>query len=188
MKKPTDYTVICDVDGVLCDFIKGVQDICEREGLPIPSPDLSSPDVVKLMGSDRFSWVVNQMVTRGDHPELYDGGMDLKNKLLEHGDYLIATAPMPVDSLKGKWWDMRYSWLRDMGFAEDRIQYMTGRAKAHLQGCMLIEDSASTVEAWNACRDIPTGMLVKRPWNEGTMTLSGASRAVHIFSLLSKAA
>jgi len=189
-KEPcNEYTVVCDVDGVLCDFIPAIREVARGMGLDLPEPTVLAPDLRKLCGSPMEWQTLVERLLSGPHPELSAGGDALRKALQANGNYLIATAPINIPELNGRWYDFRLRWLEDLGFPAERVQYMTPHAKAALNGGILIEDSEPTVKLWNETQrkrgNGPSGLLIARPWNTGKLTVSGAARAVEMFSVFS---
>lgn len=147
MSKPK---VLCDVDGVIADFVGAVLSIIHDE----------TGDLYKH--SDVLEWDFGNIFRRYDSPYLtarvWDairgegiaatlqfvdpGTLGGVNKLLQAADVVFVTAPMPGSPT---WEYERREWLRARF---GNVQVISTEHKAHISGRLLIDDKLSNHVEW----------------------------------------
>lgn len=156
--------VLCDVDGVLADFIGHVcTHVNENQVRPEVSPasftsfdlesGLTGPQMAlakALIGEPGFCSTV----------PWYEGSKDFFWYLCATFDTYAITAPWPSDT----WCAERLQWLKSYLPREDVI-FASSKGKANVCGDVMIEDNADTLEKWVE-RWGGSGILIDRPWNK----------------------
>lgn len=157
--------ILVDVDGVLADFVNGA---LHHVGGRLREHEITAYDMVSLMTKTEVEAFRSIATTPGFCYGLkpYAGAREALDRLRKDHDVRIVTAPF-----KGSrtWHDERLSWLRDkMGVDEDHVIFASKKEKPFIGGHVLIEDHGPTLEEWQKEQVRTSGILIRRPWNQGT--------------------
>lgn len=155
MKTPT---VLCDVDGVLADFVGGVCTWLKAHGLMMCPADFRGPIRNHLPGElcERLA----QHVGFASSLEWYQDAIAFAAELKATTDCVVVTAPWTGAT----WAAERTAWL-DRVFEPHDIIFAHGKQKHRVRGDILIEDTLATCIDWKMAHPEGKALLMDRPWN-----------------------
>jgi hypothetical protein len=166
MTRPEPFTVLLDVDGVLCDWHGEARRVLAAMGAEPPHE--AAYDLTERLAPPHLAAFWQRTAVEGWAYGLrpYDGARAFVDALRAAGDeVLFLTAPM-----RGPTWGYeRTEWLiKHMGAR--RSDVILGSAKQHVDGDAFVEDRTDTLVAWLRRRiergfACPLGLLFPRPYN-----------------------
>lgn len=162
--------VLCDVDGVLADFVGHVERTYDELGLGL-EPDRSLR-LERRMCPEGLGQYHNIVCTSEFHDSLplLPGASELMAQLFRT-NYLILTAPMMGHvRVQSDWVAQRLRWLIRHGVPANNIVFARPWAKEKISGDILIEDCYDTSSSWGWNRwkrgdHYVGGWLIDQPWN-----------------------
>lgn len=155
-------TILLDCDGVICDFVGGINDYFRKNEIPTFEPHaIKSYDMCDYFTEEQklaFERAKQNLSARD--LSWYAGAKDFVRSLQAIGHVVIVTAAWdPVT-----WCHDRNGWLADVIHKND-VLYVPAQHKHLIRGDALIEDNAKTLIQWAG--DVK--ILISRPWNEYSM-------------------
>lgn len=159
--------ILCDVDGVLADFVAAV---CRNLKGDLDPEDFKEPSMLDAMDQEdkkRF-----ELLSKRDgfcstiRP--YPGAKSFL-KMLE--DVHIVTKPWNSPT----WSWERSRWLEEH-FGIDKSKIIFTGLKHMVHGDVLIEDNADNLNQWSEENPRGAGILLDRPWNRDHPLLEGSIR------------
>lgn len=156
------FTILCDVDGVLADFVAHIRDKCNVQS------EVREMDLRLSLTEEELQRVHLMAQEPGFCEDIpwYEGAEEFVQVLLKLGELYVVTAPW--DS--ATWAHERKKWV-SKHLNPGRVISCGSSAKALVRGNVLIEDSPSTCHAWLEAN--PDGFAILRdlPINRpGTQT------------------
>jgi 5'(3')-deoxyribonucleotidase len=158
--------ILCDVDGVICDFVGGLCARLEEYGYKrtpedfftynIAECDLSDPEMAIINGASREPGFCAKL-------PWYEDGREFLHSLGVYGDVYAITAPWRSNT----WDSERRQWLGTY-LSPERVLSVAGDSKRLIAGDVLIEDRAPTVQQWLEAHPNGRAILIDRPWNRYT--------------------
>ena len=165
--------ILCDVDGVLANFVGGVVEFLKSRGHTKEESDFTEFDMSQAMTLDQlavFSYLGTQSGFCTSIPWYPQAALFLKI-LLELGKVYALTAPWKAPT----WESERRAWLSHV-LPSDRMISCPPSAKHLIRGDVLIEDHPGTAAKWSRENRGGEAILIDRPWNrEGSATWAAAS-------------
>lgn len=161
-KKPT---VLCDVDGVLADFVAGYLAVVEFvAGRKHTHAEVTQFDIGAALGfTPEQSAAIKRGISTGFATALapLPGAVEGFGRLEEIADVYIVTSPW---NSCPTWTHEREQWLkRYFGVTSSRVLH--GSAKHLVRGDVLIDDKTETIVKWSAAHPGKTAVLWESPWN-----------------------
>lgn len=157
--------ILLDVDGVVGDFLGGVQKVFrERFGIDVPHSGFTSWNVADVLPEQWMKDELDRFLAMpgfAEKMELHDGSQEGVRKLQEIGEVLFVTSPF---STSDTWMKERERWCcRHFGVSHDDVLHVT--KKYAVYGDMLVDDKPSNLEKW--VKRHPHGMpiLWDAPYN-----------------------
>lgn len=165
----TDKVILCDVDGVLGDF---VGDILTQVNSPLKPEDINDWDMFSLMENARKGDKAKVMDILAKeyfwrHMALLPHAKESIQNLRKHGRVVFVTAPWiyKYDRWLCKTWGWgRTEWLREH-FDASMKDVIIGYDKGICQGDILIDDKYDNVCSWQKANPNGTAILVERPYS-----------------------
>ena len=158
-------TILCDVDGVLADFVDGVQNITSQLGIPFHPP--TEWDIFKTYSEPDRQAINNHLNRPGfavgllPYPDAQDGIASLRR---EGFHIVFVTSPWRTSET---WAHDRNEWLRIYFDAEFRDVIHANR-KDLIHGETLIDDKPSNCRDWSVAHGRPA-LLFDQPYNQGNV-------------------
>jgi len=147
-------TIYFDLDGVLADFNRGVNELCQR--LPIPQDEIDEAEEIELWES------IRQVGHFYDKLEPIEGSLNLFNELRsKYNCEILSAIPKPKRNIKGAAWD-KMSWCeRYLGKDIPVNICYSAEKKNFADGNVLIDDYQCNIQRWIDAGGI--GILFKNP-------------------------
>ena len=165
--------ILCDVDGVIANFVGGVVEFLKSRGFQKQESDFTEFDMSQAMTPDQkasFSFLGTQNGFCTSIPWYPQAALFLK-VLLDLGTVYALTAPWKAPT----WESERREWLSHV-LPSDRMISCPPSAKHLIRGDVLIEDHPGTAAKWSHENPRGVAILLDRPWNrEGSATWAAAS-------------
>jgi 5'(3')-deoxyribonucleotidase len=178
MSKPV---ILCDVDGVLIDFVSGVRAGFKALGAPDFTPEqITDPDMTKAFNQAQLLAFEQLRSERGfcSTLQFYPGAQEFVESLKRLGDVYMVTAPWDPDT----WCHERKEQLMEV-VRPEKIIFAHSSAKRLVLGDVLIEDNAKNLDEW-AFTIGNTPILVDRPWNRSAHLNKGRYRVTNYHEAL----
>ena len=156
-------TVLCDVDGILADFIGGIC-LC----IPWWQPErFTHFDMSPHMTPEEISFFNEAYNSPGFCVGLdwYKGAKGMLESVKLMARVVALTAPGPSNT----WHAERIEWLRGSIHPKDII-FADSKHKPLIRGDILIEDRLETANDWSKANPDGVALLIDRPWNRGVVT------------------
>lgn len=156
-------TILCDVDGVLCDFASKFLDIhAYLHGIKFKVDQITTWDFSSVATAEEvdavFGWISeNPGIVRYLKP--YPGAIEAVNKLRNHGHRVVAVTTPRHDCT---WAYERAQWLKERWFKDEDIVF--AHDKSLVCGDYFVDDRPENVESWIDRWSRPA-YLLNRPWN-----------------------
>jgi len=175
-------TFLCDVDGVLADFLGGICGVLKERGYPdirrervvrwdiASCLDVPSKVIYDIAGCEGFCECL----------EVLPGAVALVDTLRHHGDVYFVTSP--VWSAR-TWMFERTRWLREY-FDVKPSEVVHTSAKHLVRGDVLIDDKPETINQWLLAQPgtdpYPArGVVWDQPYNRNPPWAEGVRGRVH---------
>jgi 5'(3')-deoxyribonucleotidase len=165
--------IVCDVDGVLGDFVGALSEVLGDDFAP------KEWDFIKDLPDNQREWV-NVMMgqpwfwrTMPPIPCAYAGISGLRSAGHE---VIFATAP---NYLCKEWWRWRAEWL-ERRFNAKRGDCIAAERKELIVGDLLIDDKPANVEAWISAHPQKHALLYSHGYNKAASV--GHECRVHDFT------
>lgn len=159
MSKETIF--LCDVDGVICNFIQGLID---AHGWDIKHDDFTSWNHHHTLGvSDEEMWKPTYDGKFWLNLQPYPWANELLEILRSQGTVIFCTSPSLDDSCPSQ----KVAWLRNHGFmSRSKNDYQIGPMKElnAKSGAILIDDSDSNIKKYEDHQG--RAITFPQPWNE----------------------
>ena len=142
--------VLCDVDGVIADLVKGVLDaIYDATGMRHDPEDVTQWDIKAALGLSDTTWrtVTRRIAEPGFayHLDAYPDAVAGVKAVAELAEVVFVTSPWLSSPT---WAHDRTEWLvRHFGREQGRKVIHTAE-KHHVRGDMLIDDKPETLKNW----------------------------------------
>jgi 5'(3')-deoxyribonucleotidase len=158
-----EYTILCDVDGVLADLVTPLCAEISRYDATIRPEDIKHFDFKLSMSPSQCEIAKALMSQAGFCYGLpaYEGALAFLDQLDALGSTLFVTAPYPSPT----WVAERQAWLVARGCVPQRVLSVSSEFKPYVRGDVLIEDRPGTLAAWLDANPEGHGILMNRPWN-----------------------
>lgn len=161
---------LCDVDGVVADFVKAAVKVMT---------DLSGKDILP---EHVLEWEVTHVLEDESHRsaakaefmkagfceafEAYDGSVEAIDILRQKTDFYFVTVPMVKNP---GWFNERQEWLsRHFKIEHERVNFVHN--KFIVSGDFLLDDAEKNTGPWVQHHPNGTGILWDRPWNRSDKT------------------
>lgn len=154
--------ILCDVDGVLADFIG---ELC-RKALPGRTPkDFTRWKLEENLDTVDTAYAEQTICSPGfcEGLPLYPGAKGFLKSLRKVGQVIALTACTPTRHWPGE----RIEWCVKRGFDRQDIILCPGPRKRLVFGHYLIEDRLDTALQWQDKNIFGQAILIDRPWNQG---------------------
>ncbi len=159
--------ILCDVDGVVCDFVTPAlkwAHLLGADGAHTPQT-LDRYDIASLLPSGDVRERYWQRVTSSGFCaalQPYPGTRELVDELRTLGDVVALTSPMSTGMT---WAHERAVWLRDH-FSFERDHIISTSGKWFVPGSFFADDSLEHLRLWEARWRLPNrAWLVDAPYN-----------------------
>lgn len=154
--------ILCDVDGVLANFVSAYLE--ETSLLP---EDILARDIESFL-SEHERVVANRRLQKKSFCldiKLYKDACRFYHQLLRFGEVTFITAPSNTHF----WHAERVLWLEQHfdEYSFNNTVFCPSELKPLFSGDVLIEDDAATLEGWCKANPLGIGVLLDRPWNSG---------------------
>jgi 5'(3')-deoxyribonucleotidase len=155
--------ILCDVDGVLLDFIGALCTQLNARGFSRVPADVKHWDLRESFTSEESRETLRIMGEPGFCHEIpwYEGAKDFLTALKVEHEAHILTAPFDSPS----WIPERKASLAPWFWA-DRIHFIPGKWKHIVSGDVLVEDHPGTAAEWVFHNPQGIALLIDRPWNQ----------------------
>jgi 5'(3')-deoxyribonucleotidase len=155
--------ILCDVDGVLADFVGGLCIELSRRGFAKCANDIKHWDLKESLSPEETRAAYEVMSVPGFCHGLawYEGARDFFAELVREGDVLAVTAPFDGSET---WERERKAWMAP-AIERKRVLAISGDFKHHVRGDVLIEDHPKTAHDWLEANPDGIALLIDRPWN-----------------------
>jgi 5'(3')-deoxyribonucleotidase len=151
--------ILCDVDGVLADFVGALCAELRRK-----PEEIRHWELAQSLSPQEARVALEIMARPGFCHGLawYDGAKEFLTSLRAEGDVFAVTAPFDGSET---WERERKAWLAPY-LERKRVFAVSGQFKQLVRGDVLIEDHPGTAYEW--CRTNKDGiaLLLDRPWNQ----------------------
>lgn len=164
MSKPI---ALCDVDGVLGDFVLGVRRWAAQHLPEHPTEEsIVDFDILKNWGitgryPDLSQWMIDTDYCR--HMEVYPGAQAFIEQLRSVAEVVMVTSPM---SSVPNWCHARVAWLKEH-FGVDKRDVIFTERKELVSGSWLIDDKLENCQAFDLLGD-GVALCLDRPWNRAS--------------------
>ena len=151
--------ILCDVDGVLCNFIQGV---CDVDGWAQPHHFTKFDMISGLKTQKRVDIVTEAICQKGFCYNLkpYPDSIAFVEGLRRLGSVTFVTSPFDSSHY---WHHERLNWLKMVySVKPEDVIFAHSKQKVYIRGDALIEDRADT-----ASESPIDSYLLDRPWNSG---------------------
>lgn len=158
--------ILLDIDGVACDFITPTLKVLSQlTGRTFQHDDVQDWDIMKSLGiSDEIAKETYQRVGAPGNVAafpIYPGAKEGVARLKEIADVYAVTSPLASSRT---WAREREEWLlAQLGIPTSKVAHTSAKHICH--GNILVEDKASTLQAWSEEWPRSTGVLFRRPYN-----------------------
>lgn len=159
--------VLCDVDGVVADFLTAfLKEVQQVTGVEHSPEEITSYGIEEVLGLDAIvSREVQARVcvpgfahTLKPYPEAVEG----IKRVAEISEVYFVTSPFEGSST---WVADRQEWLTEL-FGREQAQMVVHTKHKHLiAGDYLIEDQLTTLKKWLLRWPLKTGVVWDRPYN-----------------------
>lgn len=158
--------ILCDVDGVICDFVGGLCARLEEYGYKRGPDDFFTYNIGECNFTEPELAIINAASREAGFCKnlpWYEDGREFLHGLGVYGVVYAITAPWRSNT----WDSERRAWLSSY-LSPERVLSVAGDSKRLITGDVLIEDRAPTVHQWLGCHKNGRGILIDRPWNRNT--------------------
>lgn len=155
-----EKAILCDVDGVLGDF---VGDILKKSGSVLTPEDIKGWNMFEQMHTDVRDRAFKILKTSEFWLEqtVLPHAQQEVAKLREQGHVLFVTHPWTACKT---WTWARATWL-EKHFKAKTQDIIFAQAKEHVQGQMLIDDKYDNIIAWKRANPDGRAVLMDRTYN-----------------------
>ena len=152
-------TILLDCDGVICDFVGGINEFFRKNDITTFDPLLvKNYDMCSIFTPEqKRGFEMARTSLNAAELAWYPGAKEFLEGLKTIGRIVVVTAAWDPET----WCADRNEWLSDFVNKND-ILYVPTKNKNLIRGDALIEDNAQTLIEWPG--DVK--ILVNRPWNE----------------------
>jgi 5'(3')-deoxyribonucleotidase len=162
------FLVLCDVDGILADFVAAAIAMIERRFAIHYTPEqVDMWDFASLPGfqaiKDEF-WEMTQGVGFASSIPVFPGAVEGIERLRTIADVEFLTSPMHGSKT---WVHERNEWL-ERYFDAHHKDVMHVHRKERVPGRVLIDDKIEHIANWESAHPNGLGLLWDRPYNRGT--------------------
>lgn len=154
--------ILCDVDGVLVDFVQGLCSALAGHGLFYRPQDFLHWDLRETLSHEAQRAVLQVLTSPGfcQGLEWYEGARDFLDELQREGEVYLVTAP----------YDGSETWERERKaamapFPRSKVLPVPGEHKRVVRGDVFIEDHPKTAHDWLEEHEEGIALLIDRPWN-----------------------
>lgn len=156
--------VLCDVDGVLCNYSGGALSVIQEiTGRPPPEDILNEWDIFRQFGTEERKEIFKAFEKEGwcYSLEVLPGALQgIRNLRKAGADIYFVTAPWHSPH----WTYERTKWLCDY-FEADKKHIVHAHAKYLCVGDVFIDDKISHVQTWQDHHPLGVGILWEAPYN-----------------------
>jgi 5'(3')-deoxyribonucleotidase len=158
--------IVCDVDGVLLDFIGALCTRLQSKGFALTPQDVKHWELKESFAPDALRASFEIMAEPGFCQSIawYEGARDFFEQLRYENDVDVLTAP----SAGATWMHERKEAIASTGYPWERVHFVGGRYKHRFSGDVLIEDHPGTAARWLQENRHGHAILIDRPWNQPT--------------------
>ena len=156
---------LCDVDGIIADFVKAaIKVMTGLSGKPIGEDRIMNWEVTEVLEDPNHREEAKASFERAgfcETFETYDGSQGAIRLLNEATQFYFVTSPMTRNP---GWYNERFAWLVKHFEVEPRqVNFVAD--KFIVKGDFLLDDSDKNVVSWLDHHPDGHGLLWDRPWN-----------------------
>ncbi len=162
------FLVLCDVDGILADFVLGALAMIEhRLGRHYEVEQVDMWDFGSLPGFDKIQdefWELTKAMGFATSLPVFAGAVEGIERLRTIADVEFLTSPMHGSKT---WVHERNEWLeKHFGAHHKDVHHV--HKKFRMPGRVLIDDKVEHIAEWEAANPNGLALLWDRPYNRGT--------------------